>query len=320
MHTSTFVVLVLATLFCSSQGSGLTFAALGDWGCIGGTGGDYHAHDEAVVAKQFAITAAAVDAKFILNTGDNFYYCGVESKTDSQWNVTYENVFTGPSMMVPWYSCLGNHDYGYPNSAISEIQYQSPNNNRWVLPDRYYYKRLVFPGQVNISLVVLDASPCQQVYRSSNPSGWDPCGSVIPSCGPPPDCPGCPSCSFHQNVIEQSCENQSSWLQSVLPTIPEGDWKIAMAHAPADALDVVDLTSMLQNAKFDLFLNGHVHLLAHYTMDGAGTYITSGAGCMVRVPAENATDLRLVQRSSQWGRELLFVFKHGHSTHRQSHV
>jgi hypothetical protein len=41
-----------------------------------------------------------------------------------------------------------------------------------------------------------------------------------------------------------------------------------------------------------LYLNGHVHVLAHYTMDSQGTYITTGAGCMVRVPStDNASSL-----------------------------
>jgi hypothetical protein len=71
-----------------------------------------------------------------------------------------------------------------------------------------------------------------------------------------------------------------------VPTIPADDWKIAVSHAPFDELDVEDLTSVLQSAKFDMYLNGHVHNLAQYSLDtDGGTYIQSGAGCMVEIKA-----------------------------------
>ena len=57
---------------------------------------------------------------------------------------------------------------------------------------------------------------------------------------------------------------------------------MAISHAPFDELDVEDLTSVLQAGKFDIYLNGHVHNLALYSLDSdLGTYIQSGAGCMV---------------------------------------
>jgi hypothetical protein len=95
------------------------------------------------------------------------------------------------------------------------MEYVSPKNNRWILPDRFYYRRLEVPRlEVNISLVVLDASPCQSEYTSSDPAGWDPCGSVIPAC---------PGCTFHQNVIKQNCTKQLEWLESIMPTIPDDE-------------------------------------------------------------------------------------------------
>ena len=274
------VVLALGALSgtCSAT---FNFVSIGDWGCV--PIGGYHEQDELIVAKQFSATATAVNARFVLNPGDNFYYCGVHNETDPMFESTFEAVFTEPSTMVPWYTCLGNHDYGYPGSASAQIKYKSPNNNRWILPNRYYYERLVFPGEVNISLVVLDASPCQSAYTGNDPSQWDPCGSVIP---------GCPGCTFHQNVVAQSCATQYAWFQGIIPTIPKDDWKIVMVHAPAGSIDNEDFTTLIQQAGFQLFINGHVHLLTHYTMDNAGTYITTGAGCMVKVPTgELKTDV-----------------------------
>lgn len=266
-------LVVCMALFCGVCTATFNFVSIGDWGCV--PIGGYHEQDELIVAKQFSAAATALNARFVLNTGDNFYYCGVHSKTDAMWASTFENVFTAESTMVPWYSCLGNHDYGYPGSAEAQMEYVSPNNNRWYLPARYYYKRLTFPGEVNISLLVLDASPCQSEYTSSNPKGWDPCGSVIP---------GCPGCTFHANVIAQSCSAQLAWMNQMLPTVPADDWKIVMVHAPASSIDVEDFLTPLQAAGFHFYINGHVHIMSHYTMDNAGTYITTGAACMVRVP------------------------------------
>ncbi|CUE99784.1 acid phosphatase, putative [Bodo saltans] len=289
MRSSTVVIIAPLLLLLSASNfvtanspppptQSFSFVSIGDWGCV--PIGGYYVNDELTVAKQFAKTAEELNARFVLNTGDNFYYCGVHNKSDAMWDSTYENVFTEPSTMVPWYNTLGNHDYGYPGSAEAQIEYTSPNHNRWNLPDRYYYKRLEFPGEVNISLLVLDASPCQSEYTSSDPAGWDPCGSVIPAC---------PGCTFHQNVIKQNCSVQLAWMNEILATIPEDDWKVAMIHAPAQSIDNEDFVAPLRAAKFELFLNGHVHLLAHYNMDHQGTYITTGAGCMVRIPEAPTT-------------------------------
>lgn len=43
-----------------------------------------------------------------------------------------------------------------------------------------------------------------------------------------------------------------------------------------------DFTSFLQTRGFHLYLNGHVHALNQYTLDGQGLYITSGAGAMLK--------------------------------------
>jgi len=278
----------LLLALASSASAKFSFASIGDWGCV--PIGGYHEQDEIIVAKQFAKTAEQINARFILNTGDNFYYCGVHSKTDAMWNTTFENIFTEQSTMVTWWGALGNHDYGYPGSATAQIEYKSPNNNRWQIPDRYYYQRLTFPGEVNISLVVLDASPCQADYISSDPSGWDPCGSVIPSC---------PGCTFHDNVVKQNCSAQLAWFNSIIPTIPANDWKILMFHAPASDIDVEDFITPFQKAGFDLYINGHVHLMAHYQMDNAGTYITTGAACMVRISDEEAKKMDAVPPHQQ---------------------
>jgi tartrate-resistant acid phosphatase type 5 len=265
------IIIIISFLISHIYGH-YSFMSIGDWGCmdIGG----YKAKDQKIVAEAFMKKADEINPKFILNTGDNFYYCGIQNLSDPNFQTTFEDVYNNKSVMVPWIGCLGNHDYGYPLSAISQINYKSKNYDRWMIPDRYYYTRLE-EDNVNISIVVLDSSPCQSPYTSSNPREWDPCGSVIP---------GCPGCTFHENVIQQSCEKQYLWFKNITKYIPKDDWKIVMTHAPALDIDNEDFIPIIQETGFHIYINGHVHLLAHYEIDNIGTYISSGAGCMVKIP------------------------------------
>jgi hypothetical protein len=42
---------------------------------------------------------------------------------------------------------------------------------------RYYTKRIHSDGGVYLSFIFLDSSPCVAEYRSTDKTGWDPCGS-----------------------------------------------------------------------------------------------------------------------------------------------
>ena len=79
--TACIIVLVLKQALAGS--SLHSFVSIGDWG--GAALEDYHKTDEVAVAKQFSDTAEQLNAQFVLNTGDNFYYYGVKSVDDVQW-------------------------------------------------------------------------------------------------------------------------------------------------------------------------------------------------------------------------------------------
>ena len=88
--------------------------------CAGGGAdlGGYHADTVSRVAKQMAATAASKLPQFIVNTGDNFYYCGINGTDDAQIGVDYLQPYGGyASLRVPWYSALGHHEYGYDVDA-----------------------------------------------------------------------------------------------------------------------------------------------------------------------------------------------------------
>lgn len=200
---------------------------------------------------------------------------GVWNTSDPQFATDFENVYTQQSLMVKWYSILGNHDYGFNPDA--QIQYQSPNANRWVMDARYYTRRVLISGTQYVTFIFLDTNPCVSAYRADDPSGWDPCGSSYPS---PADC------QFHKNILAQSCTTQYNWLKETVAAIPKGDWIIAAGHHVANEIDVEDMISVLTGAGMDLYLNGHAHTLTYYTLDGAGSYVTTGAGCMVKIDSD----------------------------------
>jgi len=63
-------VLIACVVVGAAATTGPAFVSIGDWG--GASLEDYHRTDELAVAKQFGITAEQLDAKFVVNVGDNF--------------------------------------------------------------------------------------------------------------------------------------------------------------------------------------------------------------------------------------------------------
>jgi tartrate-resistant acid phosphatase type 5 len=211
------------------------FITLGDWG--GFALGSYHATTVTAVAKQMAATARAASIPFVVNTGDNFYYCGIQNTSDPQ----IQQDFTGQygqysSLNVPWYGVLGNHEYGYSVEAQIELA-KTSTTPPWVMDDRYYTKRVAIGGGNHISFIFIDTNPCVSAYRADDPSGWDPCGTEFPTCSPIEEGP----CHFHENILSQDCSTQFTWFKSALAAVPKSDWLIVVGHHPADEIDVEDV-------------------------------------------------------------------------------
>ena len=286
------LALALASLTFSAASSQFNWITLGDWG--GASIDDQDKQNVYAVAAAMETSAAASSPAFIVNTGDNFYWCGIQNATDPQIAIDFELPYASPSLKnLDWYSILGNHEYGYNSQA--ELDY-SMINAHWVMPSRYYTKRVVVDAaaDVNLSFIFLDTTPCIAGYRANDPANWDPCSSMYPTCSPgatDDDFEG--PCNFHANVLEQNCDTQYAWFLQQLTAVPTNDWLVVVGHHPADEINVFDFTTAMQKrvGGVTLYLNGHAHTLTQYTIDGYGSYVTSGAGSLVDTPDQSSASI-----------------------------
>lgn len=76
-------------------------------------------------------------AEAVLLLGDNFYFEGVSSLSDPQWDSKFEEIYNSPCLKDKrFYAVLGNHDYrGAPNA---QIYYTLKSEYRWNMPARFY--------------------------------------------------------------------------------------------------------------------------------------------------------------------------------------
>ena len=264
-YNTKLIILITNFLLINSK---VAFLSVGDWG--GASLGGYHYKNAEDTSNAMLTFQGQYDAKFVINTGDNFYYCGIENLTDPLISSDFNDIFG--KFNITWYSSLVNHDYGFNPEIQLQLNNVIPN---WILDNRYYSKRVVFNDTI-INIIVLDTSPCVSDYRSNDRSKWDPCGLEFPTCGPEKGV-----CAFHDNIISQNCTEQLIWFNNTINDIRQNEWIIVVGHHRADQIDVEDFNSILESDKIHLYINGHVHALQHYKIREKSKYITTGAGSMV---------------------------------------
>ena len=123
----------------------LRVMALGDWGS--------GLPDQKRVAAAMAERAAAEPIDLVLTLGDNFYPSGVRSADDPRWQRDFERMYDQPSLQVPWWACLGNHDH--KGNVDAQVEY-TRRSARWKMPARHYHTRFEPGPGVSVELFVLD--------------------------------------------------------------------------------------------------------------------------------------------------------------------
>jgi len=198
----------------------------------------------------------------MLAGGDNFYFHGVESIQDSQWNSHWWTSLQS-KLQCPFFVALGNHDYEQNPWAQIEYTYRFPQK-QWYLPHFYYAVPSVFP---HVHLIVLD--------------------TVLL----------CPSLSLHFGIPKwkiPSRERQEhvKWFQDTLKTFrqryPPTDIIIVMGHYPifsfgthqeAPEMKTI-IWPLLKQYHVSFYLFGHDHISQCFTVNST-TFIGMGATSLV---------------------------------------
>lgn len=233
----------------------LHFLVIGDWG----RKGDYHQQD---VADRMEETAKKLDAEFVIALGDNFYPNGVASIDDPNWMFSYENIYKGYHLEIPWHVVLGNHDYrGNPQAQIDYTN----KSQRWNMPDRYFdYDFKDEDTGLNVSFLFLDTNPFEKKYYHEEK---------------------------YKKVRSQDTIQQVRWIDSIMKTKSKADWKIFSGHHPLysggkrlNATKEIrnSLGPILSRHKVDVYFAGHEHDLQYIKPKGITHHLISGAGSEVR--------------------------------------
>ena len=234
----------------------LNFLAVGDWG----RDGAFHQSD---VAARMGETADVLNARFVISVGDNFYEQGVANVDDPIWKSSFEAIYTAPSLQIPWYVILGNHDYR--GNSQAQIDYTA-RSSRWRLPSRWYSTVQAAMDGTTVEFFMLDTSPFIQIYYADG--GVD------------------------TKVAGQDTKAQLAWFEAALAR-SQADWKIVIGHHPiysggehggsAELVALVD--PILQRHRVPLYVNGHDHDLQHVAR-GATHYVCTGAGSKMRAKCD----------------------------------
>lgn len=219
--------------------------AVGDWG--------WGSVDQKKVARQMAEAAASVGARFVISTGDNFYPRGVKSVRDQKWQTSFEDIYDAPSLRVPWYVALGNHDHHGNVEAQVAYTKQSP---RWRMPAAYYKHTETVAENCVAEFFFIDTEPMRRQYDRS--------------------------------LTRYLANNQLLWLAHELAS-SVAQWKIVVGHHPVfsggshqgtPALEAW-VAPLLERHGVQVYLSGHSHALEHIAL-GSVHYLISGAGAEPR--------------------------------------
>jgi tartrate-resistant acid phosphatase type 5 len=239
----------------------LNFLVISDFG---GQGGKIQRD----VAVQMGQIAELEKSKFIITGGDNYHLNGIPDSKDPRWKSEYEDIYSSPSLIIPWYASLGNHDY--VGNAQAEIEY-TQYSRRWKMPDRYYAHTEKINDTTDVLFVHIDTSPFITDYRNND--------SI-----------------YH--VLGQNIHIQLHWIDSVLAS-SHAIWKIVVGHHPiyssvgnhGNTKELInDVLPLLQKYGVQIYLCGHEHFL-QYLVHGNINFFVCGGGSVAR-PVSDREDVK----------------------------
>lgn len=215
--------------------------AMGDWG------EDTAAERQVAAAmSRWAKDQDGGFCKAVLLCGDNFYFklAGVD---DPHWNTLFEQMYDPKTLNIPFYACLGNHDYDGNNLSIELAYAKVHPESRFKLPAPWY--RMDVPKErPMLTVIMLDSN--------------------------------------RDNLADVQWNQQIEWLKHELEG-PRAAWTICCAHHPlysngffwANGILQQDWGKLLEKYHVDFYLSGHEHNLQHLEIPGSSTsYVIAGGG------------------------------------------
>ena len=220
-------------------------------------------YDQKPVAEMMGEVVALTGSEFVAAIGDIHHFMGVQSVTDPLWLTNFEQVYSHPELMIPWYPVLGNHEYKGNTKAV--LNYSSVSR-RWQMPATYYTKQFSVSDSASVLLVFINTVPLIDKYRN-HPNQY-------------PD------------AANETIEKQLKWIDDVLKN-SQAKWKIVMGHHPLysgttkDIVEQTDLQKRLQpildKYNTDLYVCGHIHNFQHIKIDNSNIdYIVNTSASLTR--------------------------------------
>lgn len=244
-----------------------TFFVIGDWGRRGNDG-------QRRAAKMMADVAGCMRPQFILSTGDNFYTEGLRSANDVQFRESFSDVYAAPSLQVPWYAVLGNHDYAAGGNMFQYTGVPRARDTRWHCQNGTYSLRDLGETVGGLmDIIMIDTVPLMGTKYSRK--FLDPPGGIQ-----------------SQNATAIVDQLDRRLKASTAP------FKVVVGHHPVRSYgmhcggaNTGDCSPMQQQVDPVLraggahaYICGHEHDLQHIQLDDAAAphYVITGAGSDVR--------------------------------------
>ena len=192
------------------------------------------------IANRMGRCAEQNKIDFVAVAGDPIHDDGVQSVSDEEWQLKFENIYTAQSLHnIPFYIISGNHEYRGNVQAILDY---SAISERWNAPARYYsMEQIIDENGQKALLVFIDTTPLIDKYcRKDN----------------------------YSDARKQSMERQLYWIDSTLMASNDR-WKIVIGHHPvyadtkkeeSERADMQErVGKMLENHGVDFYICGHIH-------------------------------------------------------------
>ncbi|KAJ3088086.1 Tartrate-resistant acid phosphatase type 5 [Quaeritorhiza haematococci] len=272
------------------------FLILGDWG-----GPDEEAR--VLVGNAMEAVATTTDSKFVLSTGDNFYYGidprdgtdyywdGIRDVNDIKWTNLWKDTYRGKLSEIPWYVVQGNHDWrGNPHAQVQFAQ----KDPLWVHPDFFWEKVIPLPKFNSTTSVAgrIEVPPEQQQQQEAAFIFID---TQLLAYGYEPDEKEEPGLTENFRRLgwvphAQTIEAHFKWIENALERHKDKAYTFVVGHHPIGVCKgeglVPSLMQMFQRYQLTAYFFGHVHAMEHARAENT-FYVESGAGSKRSKPCQD---------------------------------